>query len=56
MIVYLKNLLFDLKCCENSKQLTCSSINQKILALECAIEILEKLRNEERSIRNGNIE
>ncbi len=25
-------------------------------SLECAIEILEKLRNEERSIQNGNIE
>ena len=56
MIEYLKNLLFDLKACENGKQLTCSSINQKIIALECAIEILEKLRNEERSNLNVNIE
>lgn len=55
MIENLKRLLFDLKACENGKQLTCSSINQKILALECAIEILEKLRNEERSNLNGNI-
>lgn len=55
MIEYLKKLLFDLKTCENGKQLTCSSINLKILALECAIEILEKIKYEERSSQNGNI-
>lgn len=27
-----------------------------VFSLECAIEILEKLRNEERSLQNGNIE
>lgn len=36
-------------------------VDEKILkrcafSLECTIEILEKLRNEERSIQNGNIE
>lgn len=31
-------------------------IDDYIFSLECAIEILEKLRNEERSSQNGNIE
>lgn len=30
-------------------------INDYIFSLECAIEILEKIKYEERSIQNGNI-
>lgn len=58
MIEYLKELLQDLKQCENEicPTLVCLHLKQKNFALETAIEILEKLRNEERSIQNGNIE
>ena len=31
-------------------------IDDYIFSLECAIEILEKIKYEERSIQNGNIE
>lgn len=50
MIEYLKEILEDLK------QNDINSKKQKIFALENAIEILEKLRNEERSEQHGNIE
>lgn len=58
MIEYLKELLQDLKQCENEicPTLVCLHLKQKNFALETAIEILEKLRNEERSMQNGNIE
>ena len=58
MIEYLKELLQDFKQCENEifPTLVCLHLKQKKIALETAIEILEKLRNEERSIQNGNIE
>lgn len=58
MIEYLKELLQDLKQCEDEicPTLVCSHLKQKNFALETAIEILEKLRNEERSTQNGNIE
>lgn len=38
------------------KSIPKSKFNDCIFSLECAIEILEKLRNEERSLQNGNIE
>lgn len=53
MIEYLKELLQDLKQCEDE---ICSTFKQKIFALETAIEILEKIKYKERSIQNGNIE
>ena len=31
-------------------------LNNYITSLECAIEILEKIKYEERSLQNGNIE
>lgn len=48
MLKYLKELLFDLKC-DDANCSTLTSIKQKTLALETAIEILENLRNEERT-------
>jgi len=52
MIEYLKKLLEDLKTCENEicPILICLNLQRKISSLECAIEILEKIRNEERNI------
>lgn len=44
MLEILKELLFDLKC--NNKGFTLNSIDKKIIALESAIEVLEKLRSE----------
>lgn len=55
MIEYLKDLLHNMKLCENDL-CPISNISQKIMALDSAIEILEKLRNEERSELHGNIE
>lgn len=54
MIEYLKELLEDLKQCEDEicPTLVCLHLKQKNLALESAIEIKYK----ERSIQNGNIE
>lgn len=40
----LKELLFDLKC--NNNGFSLNSIDKKIIALESAIEVLEKLRSE----------
>lgn len=58
MIEYLKDLLHNMKLCENDlcPIVPISNISQKIMALDSAIEILEKLRNEERSEQHGNIE
>lgn len=58
MIEYLKELLNDFEICENNKvmiTINISNAKQKVLALETAIEILEKLKNNERSVKNGNI-
>lgn len=58
MINYLEQLLNDLKeieLKEPSLTLYINNIKQKKLALETAIEILTKLKNNERSILNGNI-
>mgnify|MGYP007115352252 CR=1 FL=1 len=54
MIENLKFLLSMMK--ENSIVFTDKTLKDCKFSLECAIEILEKLRNEERSIQNGNIE
>lgn len=53
MIEYLKEILYDLKYDEN---IYIEHRVQKAFALENAIEILEKLKNEERSEQHGNIE
>lgn len=58
MIEYLKELLNDFEICENNKvmiTINISNAKQKVLALETAIEVLEKLKNNERSVLNGNI-
>ena len=57
MIEYLQDLVKELKRVENDI-ITVTNINhpkQKVIALETAIEILEKLKNNERSVLNGNI-
>ena len=58
MLEYLKELLNDFEICENNKvmiTINISNAKQKVLALETAIEVLEKLKNNERSVLNGNI-
>lgn len=57
MINYLKELLTDIKIVENEVLPTTiiRKAHQKVLALETAIEVLEKLKNNERSVLNGNI-
>lgn len=57
MLDYLKELLTDIKIVENEVLPTTIIMNahQKVLALETAIEVLEKLKNNERSVENGNI-
>ena len=57
MIEYLKELLKDLKLCENEicPTLVCLHLKEKNFALETAIEILEKIKYEERSLQNGDI-
>lgn len=57
MLEYLKELLTDIKIVENEVLPTTiiMKAHQKVLALETAIEILEKLKNNERSVLNGNI-
>lgn len=63
MIEYLKELLFDIEKSLNGhhgivivNNEKVKRLHQKKLALETAIEILEKLRNDERSLENGNQE
>lgn len=56
MIEYLKELLNDFEICEENKVMITTNISnakQKVLALETAIEILTKLKNNERSLENG---
>lgn len=57
MLDYLKELLKDIKVVENEVLPTTiiMNVHQKVLALETAIEVLEKLKNNERSVLNGNI-
>lgn len=58
MIEYLKELLEDLKEFNEGEDARDYFINyhQKVFSLETAIEILENLRNQERSEQNGNQE
>lgn len=51
MLYYLKELLQDFNC----NDILIKNKEQKKLALETAIEVLEKLKNNERSVLNGNI-
>lgn len=57
MIEYLKDLLEEMKLCKNDliPVVTMNNINKKIMALDSAIEVLEKLRNEERREQHGDI-
>ena len=57
MLEYLQDLLKEIKKVENDL-ITVTIINhakQKASALETAIEILEKLKNNERNVLNGKI-
>lgn len=54
MIENLKFLLSMMN--ENSIVFTNKTLKDCKFSLECAIEILEKIKYEERSIQNGNIE
>ena len=56
MIEYLKDLLHNLEKCKNDlcPIVPINNIKQKIFALENSIEILENLRNRERSEQNGS--
>lgn len=54
MIENLKFLLSMMN--ENSIVFTDKTLKDCKFSLECAIEILEKIKYEERSIQNGNIE
>ena len=58
MIENLKRLLNELYRVKRSIGIKglIKEINNYITSLECAIEILEKIKYEERSIQNGNIE
>lgn len=56
MLDYLKELLQDFNSNnENDFEIGIKNKEQKKLALETAIEVLEKLKNNERSVLNGNI-
>lgn len=56
MLDYLKELLEDFSCNdENDFEIAIKNKEQKKLALETAIEILEKLKNNERNVLNGKI-
>lgn len=57
MIEYLQDLLKELKRVEND-MIAVTIIDhakQKVIVLETAIEILEKLKNNERNVLNGKI-
>lgn len=58
MIEILKMLLNELKRINEKDTIHYNKLNTKqyIFSLECAIEILEKIKYEERSMQNGNIE
>ena len=56
MLEYLQDLLKDLEeFREAGEQQEFTNYYQKVFALETAIEILTKLKNNERSVENGNI-
>lgn len=57
MLEYLQELLKEIKKVENDI-ITVTNIKhpkQKVLALEIAIEILEKIKNNERNVLNGKV-
>lgn len=54
MIENLKMILDVMKECEEG--IPIGKYKDCVFSLECAIEILEKIKYEERSIQNGNIE
>ena len=57
MLEYLQDLLKEIKMVENDI-ITVTNIKhpkQKVIALETAIEILEKIKNNERNVLNGKI-
>ena len=57
MIENLKRLLNELYHTKRSAEINriTKQLNNYIASLECAIEILEKIKYEERSLQNGNI-
>ena len=56
MLEYLQDLLKDLEeFREAGEQQEFTNYYQKVFALETSIEILTKLKNNERSVENGNI-
>lgn len=57
MIEYLQELLKEISSAQNDLMPTVfiKNIKQKKIALETAIEILEKVKNNERNVLNGNI-
>lgn len=56
MLDYLKDLLEDLEeFREEDGRKEFTNYYQKVFALKTAIEILTKLKNNERSVLNGNI-
>ncbi len=57
MIEILKMLLNELKRINEKDTFHYNKLNTKqyICSLECAIEILEKIKYEERSLQNGHI-
>lgn len=56
MLDYLKELLEDFSCNDkNDFEISIKNKDQKKLSLETAIEILEKLKNNERNVVNGKI-
>lgn len=56
MLEYLQELLEDINLnIENDFEICIKNKEQKKFALEIAIDILTKLKNNERSVENGNI-
>lgn len=56
MLDYLKELLEDFSCNDkNDFEISIKNKEQKKLALKTAIEILEKIKNNERNVLNGKV-
>lgn len=56
MLKELKELLDELYKMDLKNDNKINNVHRKAIALECSIVILEKLRNEERSLLNGDFE
>lgn len=56
MIENLRMLLNDIKHLNEENKNKINNYTDYVFALECAIEILEIIRNKGRSIQNGDIE